>query len=100
MTLSLVLLCVAAASAIAYLSSALLGVAVAASKTGIHRLAPAAQSRLLLAVTVLPALISIALMLAALAPSFGWIVHHCAQALESHAHPHICTDHHLSLIHI
>jgi beta-lactamase regulating signal transducer with metallopeptidase domain len=40
----------------------------------------------------------IALMAAALAPSFGFIVDHCTHAADPHDHPHICAAHHVTVL--
>jgi Zn-dependent protease with chaperone function len=37
-------------------------------------------------------------MIAALAPSFGWIADHCYRTHEVHAHPHICAHHETALL--
>lgn len=61
-------------------------------------LAPAAQSRVLLCAALLPAFVAVTVTVAALAPSFGWIVDHCALSLDSHTHPHICAAHHVATL--
>jgi beta-lactamase regulating signal transducer with metallopeptidase domain len=93
--ISLLLLCMAATAGVAFAVSALAGAALA--RSSLDQLTPAAQARLLLLVANLPAAVSIAVMTAALAPSFGWIADHCLRAAESHAHPHICGHHVASL---
>jgi Zn-dependent protease with chaperone function len=95
LAISLLLLCTAATAGVAFAVSALTGAALA--RSSLERLTPAAQARLLLAVALLPAAASIAIMTAALAPSFGWIADHCLRAAESHTHPHICAHHVASL---
>jgi Zn-dependent protease with chaperone function len=94
MTMSLVLLCVAAASVIAFVTSALVGLALVALRRPLSRLSAAAQARVLLGAALLPAFAVASVMTAALAPSFGWIIDHCAQPAKLHQHPHICADHH------
>lgn len=93
MTLSLVVLCVAACAIVAFSTSALLGGGLATFSTRLDNLTPAAQARLLLGIAVLPALACAAVMTAALAPTFGWILDHCTTSLDPHTHPHICADH-------
>ena len=96
MTPSLVLLCITGLAVVAFATSALLGLGVVTLRRRLEAFTAAAQSRLLLSVAVLPALVSIAVMTAALAPSFGWIVDHCASSPDSHAHPHLCAAHHVA----
>lgn len=93
---SLVLLCTAATAALAFAVSALAGAIAVASRRALDALTPAAQARVLLVLAVLPAVASIAVMTAALAPTFGWIADHCLRAFELHTHPHICAAHHVA----
>jgi hypothetical protein len=93
---SLVLLCTAATAALAFAVSALVAAGVAASRRTLDALAPVAQARVLLVLAILPAVVSIAVMTAALAPTFGWIADHCLRAIELHTHPHICAAHHVA----
>jgi Zn-dependent protease with chaperone function len=93
---SLVLLCAAATAALAFAVSALAGALAVASRRALDALTPAAQARVLLVLALLPAVASIAVMIAALAPTFGWIADHCLRAIELHTHPHICAAHHVA----
>jgi beta-lactamase regulating signal transducer with metallopeptidase domain len=95
LAISLLLMCTAATAGVAFAVSALTGAALA--RRSLDRLTPAAQARVLLAVAILPAAASIAVMTAALAPSFGWIADHCLRATEPHPHPHLCMHHVASL---
>jgi Zn-dependent protease with chaperone function len=95
-TTSLVLLCTAATAALAFAVSALAGAGARAGRRALGALTPAAQARVLLVLAILPAVTSIAVMTAALAPTFGWIADHCLRALELHTHPHICAAHHVA----
>lgn len=95
MSWSLLLLCAAATGVIAFSSSALLAVGAGLFRRRLADLAGAAQARILLGIAVLPMLACIALMTAALAPSFSSIVDHCTEAASLHSHPHICIGHHV-----
>lgn len=95
---SLLLLCTAASAVIAFATSAMLGTGLALCRRRWSRLTPAAEARVLFAAALLPMLASVALMAAALAPSFGWIADHCSVARDVHAHPHICADHHVAAL--
>lgn len=96
MTMSLAALCAAAAAAVAFVVSVIAGAAAAGCQRALQELAPAAQARVWLAISLLPAFACLAVMTAALAPSFGWIGDHCAPHGDPHAHPHICADHHVA----
>lgn len=98
MTLSLLLLRFAAVAAVAFGLSAMTGLALLAGARLMERLAPAARARLYLAATLLPAGGTAVLMVAALASSFGWLVDHCEPSEAPHAHPHICSAHHVAAI--
>ena len=98
MMLSLLCLFAAASAMIAFTTSALVGVGLAALRQRLAGLTPTAEARVLLGAALLPMLTCAATMAAALAPSFGWIVDHCVRGLDSHAHPHICVDHHVSAL--
>jgi hypothetical protein len=64
------------------------------SARALDALSPAARARQLLCVSFLPGLATLALMTAAMAPSFGWIAdHRDLQAELEHDHPHLCADH-------
>lgn len=93
MTLSLGLLCVAAAAIVAAATSSLIGLGLILGRRALDAQSPAAQARLLLGLALLPLVVTVAVMAAALAPSFGWIADHCAAAGASHGHPHICVHH-------
>jgi Zn-dependent protease with chaperone function len=54
---------------------------------------PAARARIVRGLVLFPALLTLSVMVAALAPSFGWIADHCQRVHEVHAHPHICSQH-------
>jgi Zn-dependent protease with chaperone function len=86
----------AASAFVAFSTSAVLGVGLAAFRQRLAGLTAAAEARVLFGVSLLPMLACVAVMSAALAPSFGWIVDHCSQAVDVHAHPHICMAHHVS----
>jgi Zn-dependent protease with chaperone function len=92
-TSSLVLLCVAAAAMVASVTSVVTGAALALARRMLDRMTPRAQARLLLCAALLPAFATIAIMIAALAPSFGWVTDHCDVAIDLHGHPHICVHH-------
>jgi Zn-dependent protease with chaperone function len=91
--MTLVLLCLAALAIVAYSVSGALALGLTAVGNKLVRLAPGAQARLYLFAALLPLLASLAVLLAALAPSFGWIADHCAIVEDPHTHPHICADH-------
>lgn len=95
---SLILLCVAAAALIAFSTSAAVGLSLVVLRRKLEALAAAAQARILLGAALLPALVCIAVMTAALAPSFGWIIDHCTEAPALHAHPHLCAAHHVGAV--
>jgi Zn-dependent protease with chaperone function len=98
MTPSLLLLCAAATAVIAFSTSAFTGAAAFAFRRALLRLTPAAEARVLFAAALLPFLASGAIMTAALAPSFGWIVDHCGQASHAHVQPNICTAYHVDVL--
>jgi Zn-dependent protease with chaperone function len=93
---SLLVLCVAALALVAYALSGSLVFALHVLRRPFARLAPAAQARLYLLAALVPALVSVAVLIAALAPNFGWIADHCTVLGDPHTHPHICADHHVS----
>lgn len=95
MSWSLLLLCAAATGVIAFSSSALLALSMGLFRRRLADLASAAQARILLGVAVLPMLACIALMTAALAPTFSSIVDHCTEVASLHSHPHLCIGHHV-----
>ncbi len=97
MGLSLLLLCAAASALVAFATSALVGLGLWVGAGRIARLTAAARARVLLGAALLPALTCAAVMTAALAPSFGWIVDHCTHSLDAHLHPHLCA-HHVSVL--
>lgn len=96
MTLGLFVLCAAAAALLAFSTSAVIGLSLASLRARLERLAAAGRARLLFGVTLLPLLVCVAGMTAALAPSFGWVADHCSFTIHTHAHPHICSDHHVA----
>jgi Zn-dependent protease with chaperone function len=96
--MSMFMLCAAATALVSFGSSAVVGLVAAALRGSIDRLAPVAQARVWLSAAFLPALAAMAVMAAALAPSFGWILDHCAVAPDPHAHPHICADRHQEVL--
>lgn len=87
---SLVLLCVAAAALVSFGVSGLCGIVLALGSRSWRQYSAAAQGRLLLGLALLPALVAVAVLAAALAPSFGWIADHCVTVADPHSHPHIC----------
>lgn len=97
MTWTLGALVLAATAAVTFSLSALTGGALALGARRVERLTPAAQARVALGAAVLPLLLGSAIMIAALAPSFGWIRDHCASSADVHEHPHLC-DHHVSVV--
>lgn len=98
MTWSLLVLCAAATAVIAFSVSAAVGAGLAGLRRRLDGLTAAAEARVLFGLTLLPMLLSAALMTAAMAPNFGWIVDHCSVSMDPHAHPHICTTHHVSTL--
>jgi hypothetical protein len=93
-TLNLVVLAIAAGGAIAFCVSLAAFIVVRAGARGLEALSPAARARVLLCQSFLPALATLALLTAAMAPAFGWIADHCAvQGDSHHSHPHLCADH-------
>jgi len=98
MTSSMLLLCTAASAMIALAGSALVGCILFFFRGSLNRLTPAAEARVLLGAALFPMLACGAIMIAALAPSFGWIIDHCTQGLQVHSHPHICTAHHVNIL--
>lgn len=94
MTPDLVILCLAAAAIVAYATSLVAGAALFLARRAFARMAPAAVARLDFLVALAPLVVSVATLLAALSPSFGWIADHCAPASE-HSHPHLCAAHHV-----
>jgi beta-lactamase regulating signal transducer with metallopeptidase domain len=98
MTWSLLVLCAAASAVIAFGTSAVLGAGLALFRQRLVGLTAAAEARVLFGIALLPMLACCAVMTAAFAPSFGWIVDHCTQAADPHAHPHICIAHHVSAL--
>ena len=94
MSASLLVLCMAAAAAVTFGTSALVALALRALRRPLSRLTKAAEARVLLGAALLPLLVGAAVMPAALAPSFGWIADHCEGTRDVHDHPHICAAHH------
>jgi Zn-dependent protease with chaperone function len=93
-TFNLALLATAAAAAIAFGMSFGVFIVSYLCSRALDALSPAARARLLLCLSFLPGLATLALMTAAMAPAFGWIADHCAlQADLHHSHPHLCADH-------
>jgi hypothetical protein len=93
MTWSLVALVLAASASIAFVLSAATAAGVALGARQLDAIAPAASARVLLGAAFLPLLAGGALMTAALAPSFGWILDHCFSHADVHDHPHLCGHH-------
>lgn len=98
MILSLLLLCAAASAIVSFGASLLIGVALLASRRWLASLAAPAQARVWLGAALFPALVCAAVMTAALAPSFGWIIDHCAESPALHLHPHLCAAHHVGAL--
>mgnify|MGYP001273023077 CR=1 FL=1 len=94
MTFTLAVLWVAAATAVTWLSSAVVALLLSASRNRLDRLSPAAEARVLLVAAATPCFVTLLVMTAALAPNFGWIVDHCLDVSTHAAHPHVCIDHH------
>jgi Zn-dependent protease with chaperone function len=90
MTLGLVILCLAAAALVAYATSGIVALGLVLGRSWLPRLASGARARLLLVLSVLPAVATAIVMLAALSPSFGWVADHCGVVESAHEHPHIC----------
>jgi Zn-dependent protease with chaperone function len=93
MTWSLVALILAATGAITFTLSAATGLTLALGQRQLDAITPAASARVLLGAAFLPVLVGGALMTAALAPSFGWILDHCFSHADLHDHPHLCGHH-------
>ena len=99
MTLSLVVLCFAAVALIAWAVSAVVGLGLRVFNARVLRLEPSAQARVYLLASVLPAFFATIVLVAALAPSFGWIADHCVSLGDPHSdHPHMCVDHHVAAL--
>jgi Zn-dependent protease with chaperone function len=98
MSLSLIVLCMAAAAVVTFATSALVALALRALREPLSRLTKAAEARVLLGAALLPLIVGAAVMPAALAPSFGWIADHCESTRDEHDHPHICAAHHVETL--
>jgi len=96
--LSLLLLCLAASAVVAFATSAAGAVLLWRLRRMLDGLAPRAQARVHFAVALLPVLVCASVMTAAFAPSFGWIVDHCAGSAHAHDHPHLCLAHPVSTV--
>ena len=91
--MTLAILFLAGFALVAYAASAVVGLARPALEHWLEARAPAAQARVLLSATLLPGLLAGTVLVAALAPSFGWIADHCDVHGDVHTHPHICAHH-------
>jgi len=98
MTFDLVVLCLAAAGLVAIAGSALTELVVRLPGRFLSSRSPAARARILRGLVLFPAILTLSIMIAALAPSFGWIADHCQRVHEVHAHPHICSHHEAVLL--
>ncbi len=90
--MTLVVLCVAALALIAAAVSGASAVTLSLLRAHIEGLTAAARARVYFAAALAPMLVAGVLLLAALAPSFGWITDHC-HAGDPHVHAHICGHH-------
>lgn len=90
--MTLVLLCLAAGFALAYVASLVTGATLLVARRQLRCCAASAQARVYLVAAYTPVFIASAAMFAALAPSFGWVADHC---MSQHGHPHICVAHHV-----
>lgn len=95
--MTLLILCLAALAIVAVATSCGVGLGLRLFRKPIQLLAPAAQARLYLLAAALPCLVSLAVLMTALAPSFGWIADHCDRFGDSHLHAHICANHHVAV---
>ena len=94
MSWGLLALCTAAAAVFAWASSACAGVGLVVGHRWLARTTPAAHARLLFVVALLPALVTLLLLGASLAPAFGWVPDHCRADGDPHTdHPHVCGHH-------
>ncbi len=91
--MSLAVLLAATAAVIAFSTSALVGLGLAATPARRLRLSAAAEARFLLVAALLPFLVTVVVMTATMAPSFGWIADHCLTSPDVHEHPHLCGHH-------
>ncbi len=91
--MTLLILCLAALAMVAYAFSAFVGIGMLAFRKRLSRLAPVAQARVYLFACLLPFAAALAVLTAALAPSFGWISDHHGLLGEVHSHPQLCFDH-------
>ena len=98
MTPSLVILCLAIVALVAFAVSAALGAGLWSFRRQIWSLDPAARARIYFFAALSPFFIAAIVLVAALAPSFGWIADHCvaAGAPDHHSHPHVCAEHHVA----
>lgn len=94
MTPTLIVLALGATALVAFGVSALSAGALHLAAPRLAGMTAIARARLLLVLALLPAFLSVAVILAALAPSFGWIHDHCVAAGAPHNHPHLCSAHH------
>ncbi len=92
--MTLTLLCLAAFALVAWSLSAATGAALRLAEAPIARLAVQGQARIYFVAALLPLGGAVAILVAALAPSFGWIADHCATVGDPHSHPHLCAAHH------
>lgn len=97
MIVSLIVMCAAAAAVVATVVSIATLVGLTVGRSIVSSCSPSAQARIYLAAALLPALVTAAIMVAALAPSFGWIADHCTPVSDLHGHPHICVHHEVAL---
>ncbi|MEE9385502.1 MAG: M56 family metallopeptidase [Nannocystaceae bacterium] len=95
--MTLVILCVAAFAVISYAASGAVALGLRSLRHRTDRTAPAARARLYLVAALLPFLSALAILTAALAPTFGWIADHCGVLGDPHPHPHICVEHHVAV---
>jgi hypothetical protein len=90
-TAELLVLCAAAAGALSFGTSALIGIAGAALARRAPRLPARSEARLALAIAAAPAAVAAIAITVALLPSFGVGIDHCL-AHDPH-HPHLCLHH-------
>ena len=91
--MTLLILCLAALAMVSYAFSAAIGLGLLALAQPLSRLAAAAQARIYLCASLLPLTAALAVLMAALAPSFGWVDDHHGLLGEVHSHPQLCHDH-------
>ncbi len=92
MTWAIATISFAMATLVALTSSAVIGVWLMLGGGKERARTPAAEARSCLLLGLLPALLGVAAMVAALSPSLGWVADHCV-VHPGHGHSHLCPRH-------